>query len=113
MLLKNIYSWVYILIAASMIAIGRVYDERLELLDLNFSILLSSLFIILSIPLCISVKSISFSSSSRLLYLFMVSVAISPLLWPFYGANEYGVEKYVNFTLIILPLIFIITNLLN
>ena len=108
---NDIYSWVYILIATTMIAIGRVYDERLELFGLNFSILLSSLFIILSVPLFMSVKSISFSSSRRLLYFFIGFVAISPLLWSFYGFNEYGVEKYVNFILIILPLIFIVTNL--
>ena len=111
MRVKDIYSWIFILIATTMIAIGRFHDERLELFDLNFSILLSSLFIILSIPLFTSVKSISFSSSSRLLHLFFGFVAISPLLWSFYGANEYGVEKYVNFIFIVLPLIFIVTNL--
>ena len=97
MRIKDIYSWVYILIATSMITIGRVYDERLEFLGFNFSILLSSLFIIFSIPLFTSVKSISFSSSRKLLYLFFGFVAISPLLWSFYGVNEYGIEKYVNF----------------
>ena len=111
MRVKGIYSSAYILIATTMIAVGRIYDERLELFGINFSILLSSLFIILSIPLFMSVKSISFSSSRRILYFFIGFVTISPLLWSFYGYNEYGVEKYVNFILIILPLIFIVTNL--
>ena len=88
MRVKDIYFWVYILIATSMIAIGRIYDERLEFLDLNFSIILSSLFIIFSIPLFISIKSISFSSSNKLLYLFLGLVLISPLLWLSYGFNE-------------------------
>lgn len=108
---KDIYSWIYIIVATIMIAVGRVYDERLEFFGLNFSILLSSIFIILSIPLFTSVKSLSFSSSGRLLYLFIGFIAISPVLWSFYGVNKYGIEKYVNFILIISPLIFVVTNL--
>ena len=58
MLIKDIYSWIYIFFVAAMLAIGKLYDERLEIFGFNFSIVLSSLFIILSIPLFASIKKI-------------------------------------------------------
>ena len=63
MLIKDIYSWIYILFVAAMLAIGKLYDERLEVFEFNFSIVLSSLFIILSIPLFAAIKKIHINSS--------------------------------------------------
>ena len=107
MLLKDIYSWIFILIASAMIAVGRVYDERLEIGGVNFSIILSSLFIIFSIPLFSSVKSFKINSSKRYLFGFLALIFFSPILWGFYGLTEYGIEKYVNFVVIIIPLVLI------
>ena len=39
----------YILLASAMLAIGRVYDSRLEVFDFNFSYFFSIPFILLSI----------------------------------------------------------------
>ena len=41
-----------------MLAIGRVYDERLEFFGINLSIILSVSFLLLSIPLLLSIKRV-------------------------------------------------------
>ena len=121
MLLRDIYSWLLIFMASVMITIGRVYDERLEIGGVNFSIILSVLFIILFLPMLFSIKSVQITSSNRYLFGFLALILFSPILWGFYGVNDYGIEKYINFVVIIIPLVIIssrfkykdITGLIN
>ena len=88
MLLKDIYAWIYILLASVMIAVGRVYDERLQVLGFNFSIILCLLFIIFSIPLLSSMSSFKINSSQRYLFAFLGIVFLSPILWVLYGVTR-------------------------
>ena len=44
---RDILLFLFILFAGVMMAIGKFYDERLESLGINFSMILSSIFIIL------------------------------------------------------------------
>jgi len=107
MLIKDIYSWIYILFVAAMLAIGKLYDERLEIFEFNFSIVLSSLFIILSIPLFASIKKIHINSSRTYLFAFLGLIFLSPILWFLYGFTEYGLDKYINFAFVVIPLTLI------
>ena len=107
MLLRDIYSWFLIFMTSVMITIGRVYDERLEIGGMNFSIILSSLFIILFLPMFFSIKSFQFTPSRRYLFGFLGLILVSPILWGFYGLNDYAIEKYINFVVIIIPLVII------
>tara|TARA_B100000214_G_scaffold141453_1_gene101127 strand:- start:6247 stop:7416 length:1170 start_codon:yes stop_codon:yes gene_type:complete len=107
MLFKDIYSWLYIIIASGMIAIGRLYDERLELGGVNFSIILSLLFILFSIPFLPSIKNVKICSSKMYLFIFLLLVVLSPILWFPYGFTEYGLYKYINFIFVVIPLVLI------
>lgn len=106
-MLRDIYSWFLIFMTSVMITIGRVYDERLEIGGVNFSIILSSLFIILFLPMFFSIKSFQFTPSRRYLFGFLGLILVSPILWGFYGLNDYAIEKYINFVVIIIPLVII------
>tara|TARA_B100001758_G_scaffold247953_1_gene269024 strand:+ start:7357 stop:8526 length:1170 start_codon:yes stop_codon:yes gene_type:complete len=108
MKIKNIYTWIFTLLASAMVAIGRMYDERLEFMGVNYSILLSVCYILSSIPLLLSIKSIKLNSVKRLLYYFLFILFFSSLLWLVYGFIEYGVLKYLNFVILIIPLLVII-----
>ena len=107
MKIRDIFSWSYILLACSMLAIGRVYDERLEVLGFNFSLLLTSLFVLLSILIIFSSKTIDVVPAKWYLIIFIIFIIISPILWGFFGVFEYGFWKYINFVGIVAPLVYI------
>ena len=90
-----------------MIAIGKVYDERLEIAGVNFSIILSVFFVILFFPRLFSIRAIQFTLSKGYLYAFLALILFSPILWSFHGVTEYGIEKYINFAVIIIPLVLV------
>ena len=90
-----------------MIAIGKVYDERLEIAGVNFSIILSVFYVILFFPMLFSIRAIQFTLSKVYLYAFLALILFSPILWGFHGVTEYGIEKYINFVVIIIPLILV------
>ena len=103
MKIKNIFSWVYILILCAMIAIGKMYDDRLEFLGINLALIISIIYLILSFLLMISIKKLVITKSKFLLYVFYCSIiVITPILWVVYGAIEYGILKYLNFCLIVI-----------
>ena len=108
MRINNLISFTYILFAAAIIAIGRIYDERLELLGLNFSVFISGFFILLSCIMIISIRSIKLTSTRALFYMFLCIILFSPILWGFYDFIDYGIEKYLNFSILIIPLLLII-----
>ena len=97
MKIKYIYTWIFALLASAVIAIGRIYDERLEFISINFSIALSVFYILFSIPLLLSIKSIRLNFTKRLLYCFLFFLVFSSLLWIIYGFTDYGLQKYFNF----------------
>jgi len=109
MKIKNIFSWVYILILCAMIAIGKMYDDRLEFLGINLALIISIIYLILSFLLMISIKKLVITKSKFLLYVFYCSIiVITPILWVVYGAIEYGILKYLNFCLIVIIMSIII-----
>ncbi|MBT4737884.1 MAG: hypothetical protein HOO15_01555, partial [Flavobacteriales bacterium] len=55
---RDILLLIFILSAGVMMAIGRFYDERLELLGINFSIIFSSIFTLSFFSVLFLIKSI-------------------------------------------------------
>ena len=106
---KNIFSWIYILLACAMLAIGRVYDERLEFFGINLSIILSVSFLLLSIPLLLSIKRVKHFNTKRLFYYFLLIIIIlPPMLCLYFDYDTFGFEKYFNFIFIVIPLVIIV-----
>jgi len=106
---RDILLSLFILSAGVMMAIGRFYDERLELFGINFSIILSSIFIILFFSVLFLIKSIKINLNKILLYVFYCILILSNLvLWILYDATDYGLEKFINFVLIPLPISLVI-----
>ena len=111
---KYIFTWIYLLSACAMLAIGRVYDERLSIFGFNISILLSVVFFLLTLFFFTFIKSIVLDKNRILLFSFyMALLVINPILWTFFGASEYGVLKFLNFILITIPLSIIILEYLK
>jgi O-antigen ligase len=106
---RDVLLSLFIIASGGMMAIGRFYDERLELFGINFSIILSSVFIVLFISVSFLIKSIKINLNKILLYIFYFILIISNLvLWSVYGATDYGLEKFINLILIPLPISLII-----
>ena len=102
---RDILLSLFIIACGGMMAIGRFYDERLELFGINFSIILSSIFIVLFFSVSFLIKSIKINLNKILLYIFYFILIISNLvLWSVYGATDYGLEKFINLILIPLPI---------
>ena len=109
MKVKNIFSWIYILLACAMLAIGRVYDERLDFFGINLSIILSVSFLLLSIPLLLSIKRVKHFNTKRLFYYFLLIIIIlPPMLCLYFDYDTFGFEKYFNFIFIVIPLVIIV-----
>lgn len=106
---KNIFSWLYLLLACAMLAIGRLYDERLEFFGINLSLILSISFLLISAPLLFSIKNIKINFTKCLLYFFLLLVMIlTPILFLYFDYENLGLLKYINFILIIFPLVIIV-----
>jgi len=113
MKIKEVISWGFILLASVVIFIGRIYDERLEVLDINFSIILSGSFILFALPILFSFRSIKLTPTKRWFYSFLSVIIFSPILWAFYDVVDYGFEKYLNFLILIIPLLVILVEKFN
>ena len=106
---KNSFSWIYILLACAMLAIGRLYDERLEFFGINLSIILSVSFLLLSIPLLLSIKRVKHFNTKRLFYYFLsIIIIFPPILCSYFDYDDFGFEKYFNFIFIVIPLVIIV-----
>jgi len=102
MKINNLFSWGYILLACAMLAIGRVYDERLEFFGINLALIISIVYLLFSFLLIVSIKKVIITKSKFLLYGFYLSlIVVTPLFWLFYGVIEYGMLKYLNFCFIV------------
>tara|TARA_B100001758_G_C18403714_1_gene610634 strand:- start:30 stop:1268 length:1239 start_codon:yes stop_codon:yes gene_type:complete len=126
MKVKNIFSWIFLFSACAMLAIGRIYDERLDFFEIRFSLILSVIYIVSSFILITSIKQIRLESSKRtLLFFYSYIILITPVLWVLfeymeYGFHnttyeymEYGILKYINFFLIVIPISIIISEKFN
>lgn len=126
MKVKNIFSVIFLLSACAMLAIGRVYDERLDFFEIRFSLILSLIYFVSSGVLIASIRGIKLGKSKNTLLLFYVYIVfITPILWILfeymeYGFHnttyeymEYGVLKYLNFILIVIPISLIISEKFN
>ncbi|MDG1718957.1 MAG: O-antigen ligase family protein [Flavobacteriales bacterium] len=111
---RDILLLIFILSAGGMMAIGRFYDERLELLGINFSIIFSSIFTLSFFSVLFLIKSIKIDLNKILLYIFYCLIIISTLiLWSIYGVTDYGLVKFFNLVLIPLPISLVIIEKFN
>ena len=108
---NNLFLWSYTLLLSAMLAIGRIYDERLEILGINLSLIISVTYIVFSIFLLFSIKDLRITKTKILLYVFyFLVISITPILWLVYGVIEYGFLKYLNYILIVIPISVIIVE---
>ena len=107
---KGIVIWIFPLLATGVIAVGRVYDERLFYFGMNISLIISSCFIIYSLLFLASIKNVRLFPTKRIFYLFLSIVIVSPLFWGFYNVTEYGLYKYINFIFLIVPLLIVLSE---
>ena len=106
---RSILSWIFTFSACAILAIGRIYDERLSILDVNFSVIISAFYLFTALAILFSISSVSINKTKFSFYLFYFScLVMPPILWVFFGVNGYGTEKYINFLLIIIPISVII-----
>ena len=106
---RSILSWIFTFSACAILAIGRIYDERLSILDVNFSVIISAFYLFTALAILFSIRSVSINKTKFSFYLFYFScLVMPPILWVFFGVNGYGTEKYINFLLIIIPISVII-----
>ena len=109
MKIKNLFSLIFLLSACFELAVGRIYDDRLSIYGVNLSIVISLFFFITAIILLSSIKKIILNKTKIVLFsFFILLLIINPILWSIYGANEYGIAKFLNFILITIPIAIII-----
>ena len=108
------FSWAFMFSACALLAIGRVYDDRLVIAGINLVVIVSVVYLISVLILFSSIKKTVFSKSKVLLYSFYLLVLITgPMLWLIFDVTEFGFEKFINFWLIIVPVSIIIIEKYN
>ena len=113
---NNTIRLLYIFLACAMLAIGRMQDNRLVFFDIDFSIVFSFTYLILSIFMLSTIKKIFFDTSKFLLILFyIIIISVTPFLWSMYGITEavdgkFGgsLLNYSNFLIIVIPISIIV-----
>tara|TARA_Y100001968_G_C19395996_1_gene738345 strand:- start:41 stop:1180 length:1140 start_codon:yes stop_codon:yes gene_type:complete len=97
-----------------MLAIGSFYDHRLEFQGINISIILSCLYSILVFYIFYSVDSFKLDFLNIIQYIFFFfAIFFGITLWVFYGVNDYGVMKLLDFILITVPISILIIQIFN
>ena len=106
---KNILYWIFMFTSCAMLAIGRVYDDRLEIYGVNIALVISIVYFLTSFLFIISIKEITIAKTKILLYIFYFLLIFStPIFWLLFGVIEYGLLKYFNFFIVIIMSIIII-----
>ena len=106
---KTLFSWVFMFSACALLAIGRVYDERLVIANVNLVFFISIVYLVSVVLVLFSVKKTVITKSKVLFYLFYLSVMVAtPILWLVFDVTKFGLEKYFNFCLIVLPVSVVI-----
>tara|TARA_B100001250_G_scaffold204660_1_gene175653 strand:+ start:12324 stop:13529 length:1206 start_codon:yes stop_codon:yes gene_type:complete len=109
MKIKDLFIWIFMFSSCALLAIGRLYDERLEFFGVNIGVVLSVIYFLSVILLLFSIKTVIFSKSKILVYSFYLLVLImGPILWTIFDITEYGVEKAINFWLIVMPISIVV-----
>ena len=111
---NNLLSLFFLFSSSAVIAIGRLYDERLSVLGINISLVISFVFIFSSVFYLSSIKDIKISKYKFNLFLFYLFILlITPILWMTFGVVEFGLYKFLNFILITVPISIIILEKLS
>ncbi|MEE2954315.1 MAG: O-antigen ligase family protein [Bacteroidota bacterium] len=106
---RSVLYWVFMLASCALLSIGRVYDERLVIMNINLPVLISIVFAVLFIMILLSIKKVVFSKSKVLFYIFYLSILITtPILWLVFDVTKFGFDKFFNFLLIIVPISIVI-----
>ena len=109
MSLEYIIKFIFIFSSCGLISIGYFFDERLDFYGINLSTVISVFYSISAFLLLLQIKPIKFTRPKFILYLFYLLVLIStPILWSHFGLNEYGIRKFITFSLLIVPISVII-----
>ena len=75
--------------SCALLAIGRVYDERLVIGDINIVLLFSITYFFSIIYVLFSIKRTVLSKSKVLLYLFyLLALLMTPILWTIFDVTE-------------------------
>ena len=102
---RGVVFWVFMLSACALLAIGRVYDERLTFANINLAIIISGFYIVSVIYILLTIKKIILSKTKVVFYLFYLAVlVINPILWLVFDVTEFGIHNFINFGLIIVPI---------
>ena len=67
---RHVIFWLFMLTSCALLAIGRLHDVRLKFLNINLTILISSVYIVSVISILLSIKKIILSKTKILFYLF-------------------------------------------
>ena len=111
---NNLLSLSFVFSTAAVIAIGRLYDERLSLFGINISVVISLVFLFTSVLYISSIKNLKISKPKFNLFLFyLFLLLITPILWMTFGVVEFGLFKFLNFILITIPISIIILEKLS
>lgn len=95
-----------------MLAIGSFYDHRLEFQGINISIILSFLYSILVCYIFYSVNRFELDFLKIIQYIFFfLAIFFGIALWVFYGVNDYGIMKLLDFILITVPISILISQI--
>ena len=109
-IIKNIY----LFSAAAMLSIGRFYDERLVIYDINITLVISVFYSFTSLFLILKNKIIQINVPKFVFYFFLaLLIVIAPINWAIYGLNDYGLHKFISFSLIVMPSCYIAIEVLN
>ena len=113
-MLDYIVKNIYLFSAAAMLSIGHFYDERLVIYNINITLIISIFYTISSLFLLLKNKKMIISVSKFLFYLFSILlVIITPINWLVFGVNDYGLDKFISFSLIVIPICYIAIEVLN
>ena len=108
-MIDKIIKVLFIFSSSGLMAVGYFYDDRLSIYDINISVLISVFYILSGILLLLTIRTLRFTIPKTILYAFFILfVLATPLLWINFGYNIYGIQKYVSFSLIVIPTCIII-----
>jgi hypothetical protein len=113
-MLDYIVKNIYLFSAAAMLAIGHFYDERLVIYNINITLIISIFYTISSFFFILKNKTMTISVPKFVFYLFSILLVITtPIHWLVFGVNDYGLDKFISFSLIVIPICYIAIEVLN
>ena len=110
-MIEKFIKFIFILSCGGIMSTGYFYDinERIKLFGIDISLVIGLTYAISASLLLITIQHLRDDLTKNILYLlFICVILISPILWLNYGINDYGLRKYLSFSLIIVPISFLI-----